>query len=153
MTLESFSPFIFRCSPFIFRCKFCIPLGTTLELLRLLFRRYKFCIPLGTTLELLCLLFRRYLALHSLRNDFWAENLRCAPLGTTFCSFIVLCIPFVTTFELFPVFFFFLHSMVHAQILHSFWGFSLVELNKKDKITSYGPIKNLSLPSERKRVP
>jgi hypothetical protein len=26
-------------------------------------------------------------ALHSLRNDFGAENLRCAPLGTTFCSF------------------------------------------------------------------
>jgi hypothetical protein len=27
------------------------------------------------------------LALHSLWNDFSAENLHCAPLGTTFCSF------------------------------------------------------------------
>jgi hypothetical protein len=74
----------FLASPFIFRCKFCIPLGTSLELLCLLFRRYKFCIPLGTTFELLHLIFRRYLALHSLWNDFWAENLHCAPLGTTF---------------------------------------------------------------------
>jgi hypothetical protein len=86
-TLEPSSPFIFRCSPFIFRCKFCIPLGMTLELLHLLFWRYKFCIPLGTTLELLCLIFWRYLALHSLWNDFLAENLRCAPLGTTFYDF------------------------------------------------------------------
>jgi hypothetical protein len=30
---------------------------------------------------------------------------------------------------------------------------ALVELNKKGKITSYGPIKNLSPPLERKRVP
>jgi hypothetical protein len=53
-----------------FWCKFCIPLGTSFELLRLLFQRYKFCIPLGTTFELLRLIFRRYLALHSLWNDF-----------------------------------------------------------------------------------
>jgi hypothetical protein len=77
----------FSASPFIFWCKFCIPLGTSFELILLLFRRYKFCIPLGTTFELLRLIFRRYLALHSLWNDFWAENLHCAPLGTTFCSF------------------------------------------------------------------
>jgi hypothetical protein len=64
--------------------RFCIPLGTSFELLRLLFRRYKFCIPLGTTFELLRLIFRWYLALHSLWNDFWAENLRCTPLGMTF---------------------------------------------------------------------
>jgi hypothetical protein len=123
------------------------------ELLRLLFRRYKFCIPLGTSFELLRLLFWRHLALHSLRNDFRAENLRCAPLGTTFCSFVVLCIPLGTTFELLPVFF--LHSMVPAQMLYFtfFWGIALVELNKKRKITSYGPIKNLSPPLERKRVP
>src|SRR5690242_15765537 len=69
-SFEPSSPFIFRCSPFIFWCKFCIPLGTSFELLRLLFWRYKFCIPLGTTFELLCLIFRRYLALHSLWNDF-----------------------------------------------------------------------------------
>ena len=77
----------FSVVPLIFRCKFCIPLGTSFELLRLLFQRYKFCITLGTTFELLRLIFRRYLALHSLWNDFWAENLHCAPLGTTFCSF------------------------------------------------------------------
>jgi hypothetical protein len=41
-------PFIFRLhrlffgvSALIFRCKFCIPLGTSSELLRLLFRRYR----------------------------------------------------------------------------------------------------------------
>jgi hypothetical protein len=71
----------------------------------------------------------------------------------------MLCIPLGTTFELPPaflLFFFSLHSMVHAQILHftSFLGdLALVELNKKGKITSYGPIKNLSLPLERKKVP
>jgi hypothetical protein len=46
--------------------------------------------------------------------------------------------------------------MVHAQILHFtfFWGIlALVELNKKEQNTSYGPIKNLSPPLERKRVP
>jgi hypothetical protein len=116
--LESSSPFIFRCSPLTFRCKFCIPLGTSFELLRLIFRRYKFCIPLGTSFELLRLIFRWYLALHSLRNDFLAENLRCAPLGMTFCSFVMLCFPLGTTFELLPGFFIFLHSMVYAQILH-----------------------------------
>jgi hypothetical protein len=79
-------------SPFTFRCKFCIPLGTTLELLRLLFRRYKFCIPLGTTLELLRLIFWWYLALHSLWNDFWAENLCCAPLGMTFVASTILAL-------------------------------------------------------------
>jgi hypothetical protein len=81
-------PFIFRLhrlffgvSALTFRCKFCIPLGTSFELLRLLFRRY------SRWLFSLRLIFRRYLALHSLWNDFWAENLHCAPLGTTFCSF------------------------------------------------------------------
>jgi hypothetical protein len=87
-------PFIFRLhrlffgvSALTFRCKFCIPLGTSFELLRLLFRRY------SRWLFTLRLIFRRYLALHSLWNDFWAENLCCAPLGTTFCSFdkLTLC--------------------------------------------------------------
>jgi hypothetical protein len=31
--------------------------------------------------------------------------------------------------------------------------FALVELDKKGKITNYGPIKNLSPPLERKKVP
>jgi hypothetical protein len=36
--------------------------------------------------------------------------------------------------------------MVHAQILHLhiLGDFALVELNKRGKITNYGPIKNLS---------
>ena len=67
----------------------------------------------------------------------------------------MLCIPLGTTFELLPIFSFSLHSMVHAQILHLLilGDFALVELNKKGKITNYGPIKNLSPPLERKRVP
>jgi hypothetical protein len=101
--------------------KFCIPLGTSSELLCLLFRRYKFCIPLGMTFELLCLIFRRYLALHSLRNDFWAESLRCAPLGTTFCSFVVLCIPLGTTFELLPAFFPFFSALDGACLDFTFY--------------------------------
>jgi hypothetical protein len=133
-TLESSSSFIFRCSPLTFRCKFCIPLGTSFELLCLLFRRYKFCIPLGTSFELLCLIFRRYLALHSLRNDFWAENLRYAPLGTTFCSFVVLCIPLGTTFELLPGFFSLCTRwcMLRFYIYIFLEDFAFVELNKKN---------------------
>jgi hypothetical protein len=84
-------PFIFRLhrlffgvSALTFRCKLCIPLGTSFELLRLLFRWY------SRWLFALRHIFRRYLALHSLWNDFWAENLHCAPLGTTFCSFGIL---------------------------------------------------------------
>jgi hypothetical protein len=135
-TLESSSPFIFWCSPLIFRCKFCIPLGTTFELLRLLFRRYKFYIPLGMTFELLRVIYWRYLALHSLRNDFWAENLRCAPLGTTFCSFVVLCIPLGTTFEFLPAIFSFpaLDGACSDFIFYILLGdLALVELNKKGK--------------------
>jgi hypothetical protein len=77
----------FGVSALPFHCKLCIPLGTSFELLRLLFRRY------SHWLFALRLIFRRYLALHSLWNDFWAENLHCAPLGTTFCSFgkLTLC--------------------------------------------------------------
>jgi hypothetical protein len=63
----------FGVSALTFRCKFCIPLGTSFELLRLLFQRY------SRWLFMLRLIFRRYLALHSLWNDFWAENLHCAP--------------------------------------------------------------------------
>ena len=121
----------FSASPLIFRCKFCIPLGTSFELLRLLFwwyfSRWLFALHLifqryfSRWLFALRLIFRRYLALHFLRNDFWAENLRCAPLGAAFCSFIMLCIPLGTTFELLPVPFLSLHSMVHAQILYFTW--------------------------------
>src|SRR6187455_2900952 len=54
----------------------CIPLGTSLELLRPLLRRYKLCIPLGTTLELLRLLLSAESAL-----TFRCEL--CIPLGTS----------------------------------------------------------------------
>jgi hypothetical protein len=153
----------FSAAPLIFRCKFCILLGTSFELLRLIFRwysRWLFALRLifrrySRWLFALRLIFRRYLALYSLRNDFWAENLRCAPLGTAFCSFVMLCIPLGTTFELLPVFYFSLHSMVHAQILHLHILGILLSWSwiRKEKITNYGPVKNLSPPLERKRVP
>ena len=104
------SPLLLAESALTFRCKLCIPLGTTLELLRLLLSaesalifRCKLCIPLGTTLELL----RFYLS----------------ALDGAFSAF---------TFT-------------------SLGDFALIELKKE--ITYDGPIKNLSPPSERKRVP
>jgi hypothetical protein len=73
----------------------------------------------------------------------------------TFCSFIMLCIPLGMTFELLPVFPLF--SLCTRWCMLKFYillrDLALVELNKKGKITSYGPIKNLSPPLERKRVP
>jgi hypothetical protein len=60
------------------------------------------------------------------------------------------------TFELLPVFFPFsaLDGACSNFTFYIFLGdFALVELNKKGKITNYGPIKNLYPPSERKRVP
>jgi hypothetical protein len=72
----------------------------------------------------------------------------------TFCSFVVLCIPLGTTFELLPVFSFFpaLDGACSVFTFTYLGDFALVELNKK-KITCYGPIKNLSPPLKRKRVP
>ena len=108
--LGASSPFTSAESALTFRCKLCIPLGTTLELLRLLLSaesafifRCKLCIPLETSLELLRLLL--------------------SALDGAFSAF---------TFT-------------------SLGDFSLIELKKK--ITCDGPIKNLSPPSERKRVP
>jgi hypothetical protein len=70
----------------------------------------------------------------------------------------MVCIPLETTFELllaFPLFF--LSALDSACSDFTFYillgDLTLVELNKKGKITSYGPIKNLSPPLERKRVP
>jgi hypothetical protein len=85
------SPHNIFVSALILRCKLCIPLGTSLELLRLLLRRYKLCIPLGTSLELLRLLLRRYML--------------CIPLGTSLellrllLRRYMLCIPLGTTLE------------------------------------------------------
>jgi hypothetical protein len=63
-----------------------------------------------------------------------------------------LCIPLGTSLELLRLFSF-RHSMVCSQLLHlhSLGDFALIELEKK--ITYDGPIKNLSPPLERKRVP
>jgi hypothetical protein len=59
------------------------------------------------------------------------------------------------TFELLPGFFLFAHDGACSDVtFYILLGdFALVELNKKRKITSYGPIKNLSPPWERKMVP
>jgi hypothetical protein len=68
----------------------------------------------------------------------------------------VLCIPLETAFELLPAFFSFpaLDGACSDFTFYILLGdLALVELNKKGKITSYGPIKNLSPPLERKRVP
>jgi hypothetical protein len=66
----------------------------------------------------------------------------------------MLCIPLGTTFELLPTFFPF-SALDGACSDFTFYilleDLAFVELNNKGKITSYGPIKNLSLPLERKR--
>jgi hypothetical protein len=69
----------------------------------------------------------------------------------------MLCIPLGTTFELLPAFpLFFISALDGACSDFTFYillgDLALVELNKKGKITSYGPIKNISPPLERKRV-
>jgi hypothetical protein len=115
----------------------CIPLGTTLEPLRLLLSaesaltfRCKLCIPLGTTLELLRLLLSAESAL----------TFRCK-----------LCIPLGTTLELLCLLVSALDGALSAFTFTSLGDFALIELKKE--ITCDGPIKNLSPPSERKRVP
>jgi hypothetical protein len=66
----------------------------------------------------------------------------------------VLYIPLGTTFELLPVFFSALDGACSDFTFYIFLGdFALVVLDKKEKITNYGPIKNLSPPLQRKRVP
>jgi hypothetical protein len=69
----------------------------------------------------------------------------------------MLCIPLGTTFELLPAFPLFFSALDGACSDFTFYillgDLALMELNKKGKITSYGPIKNLSSPLERKRVP
>jgi hypothetical protein len=57
----------------------------------------------------------------------------------------VLCIPLGTTFDLLPVLFPALDGACLDFTFYILLGdFALIELNKKGKITSYGPIKNLS---------
>jgi hypothetical protein len=127
----------FSVAPLIFWCKFCIPLGTSFELLRLLFWWY------SRWLFALRLIFRRYLALHSLRNDFWAENLRCSPLGTAICSFVMLCIPLGTTFELLPIFLFLCTRWCMLRFyIYIFWGILLSwSWIRKEKLQTMAPLK------------
>jgi hypothetical protein len=63
----------FSASSLIFWCKFCIPLGTSFELLRLLFRRY------SRWLFALRVIFWQYSALHSIRNDFEQKTYAALP--------------------------------------------------------------------------
>ena len=120
-------------------------------------------IPLGMTQISLSFIFR----LHCLFFGVSALTFRCKPpLGASspsisaesafiFCC--KLCIPLGTTFELLPVFFFFFvctRWCVLSFYIYIFGGYCSyrVEIRKR-KITCCGPIKNLSPPLERKRVP
>jgi hypothetical protein len=65
-----------------------------------------------------------------------------------------LCIPLGTTFELLPVFFSFSFALDGAFSAFTFTSLGDIALEiRKRKITCCGPIKNLSPPLERKRVP
>ena len=83
--LGASSPFTSAESAFIFRCK--PPLGAsspfTFSGIRVDFSRFAFYLG-GISVD-----FSLY-ALHSFWNDFGAENLHCAPFGTTFCDFVKL---------------------------------------------------------------
>jgi hypothetical protein len=59
-----------------------------------------------------------------------------------FCSFVMLCIPLGTSFELLPVFLF-CTSMVQAQILHvtSLGDLALMGLNKNEKLQAMASLK------------
>jgi hypothetical protein len=90
----------------------CIPLGTTLELLRLLLSAKsaltfccKLCIPLGTTLELLRLLL-------------------LAESALTFCC--KLCIPLGTTLELLRFLLFGTRWCVLSFYIYILWGILLL---------------------------
>ena len=95
------------------------------------------CIPLGTTFEQ-----KTYAAL-PYERIFVASSCSASPWGQ------------LLSFSLLFHFFYLCTRwcMLRFYILHFLGDFALVELNKKGKITSYGPIKNLSPPLERKRVP
>jgi hypothetical protein len=66
----------------------------------------------------------------------------------------MLCIPLGTSFELLPVFFLFALDGASSDftyyIFGGFWPLYCVGLNKNEKNTSYGPIKNLSPPLKGK---
>jgi hypothetical protein len=70
----------------------------------------------------------------------------------TFCSFVVLCIPLGTTFELLPVFSFFpaLDGACSVFTFTYLGDFALVELNKCRRFETVG---SLGPTSECRRVP
>jgi hypothetical protein len=119
--------------------------------------------PLGTTQIVLPLIFRP----HRLLFGVSAFIFRCKPpLGASspftsaesaFIFRCKLCNPLGTTFELLPVFFsFFLCTRwcVPSFYIYIFGGYCSYKVEiRKRKITCCGPIKNLSPPLERKRVP
>jgi hypothetical protein len=81
-----------------------------------------------------------------------SRKLTLRPLWSNFfSSFVVLRIPLGTAFELLPYFFSALDGAFSVFTFTSLGDFALIELKKE--ITCDDPIKNLSPPSERKRVP
>jgi hypothetical protein len=81
-----------------------------------------------------------------------SRKLTLRPLWSDFfSSFVVLRVPLGTAFELLPCFFPALDGAFSVFTFTSLGDFALIELKKE--ITCDGPIKNLSPPSERKRVP
>jgi hypothetical protein len=82
-----------------------------------------------------------------------------SPFTSAESAFIFRCklyIPLGTTFELLPVFFsFFLCTRwcVLSFYIYIFGGYCSYRVEIRKKITCCGPIKNLSPPLERKRVP
>jgi hypothetical protein len=120
--------------------------GSAFPLERLLSRK----LTLRSLRNDFCILVK-LLALHSLRNEFWAENLRCAPLGTTFFAASSCSTSPWGRLLIFSLFFF-LHSMVQAQILHitSLGDLALVGLNKNEKLQAMAPLKTF-LPSWKEK--
>ena len=94
--------------------KLCIPLGTTLELLHLIFW-WNFWLydPLGTTSEL------RNLLCAPLEMTFVASELTLCTLRNNFCSFKTYSAPLGTTFEASKVCWEGTsYSLIMAQLLH-----------------------------------
>src|SRR5688572_5473967 len=132
------SPHNIFVSALILRCKLCIPLGTSLELLRLLLRRYKLCIPLGTSLELLRLLLRRYKLCIPLGTSL--ELLRLLLSAESALTFrCKLCIPLGTSSELFLFFSFGTRWCALSFYMYIFGGFC--SYKTKRKLHTMAPLK------------
>ena len=114
--LGASSPFTSAESAFIFRCK--PPLGAsspfTFSGIRVDFSRFAFYLG-GISVD-----FSLY-ALHSLWNDFGAENLHCAPFGTTFLWLRQTYYAFLrTTFCCFEEFSIVRRSSLLSQVFQQF---------------------------------